>query len=130
MQVREFAPADRESRAAVAMAAGADARSPERSNLQHLQGRESLAVKQRRPGQKERVEKVWRERHARQPAEAPDDEWEGHWWFSARRLMFRITRRCTAPKTSCVHKSEEHTSELQSRVDISYAVFCLKKKKK
>src|ERR1044071_5354227 len=24
------------------------------------------------------------------------------------------------------HRSEEHTSELQSRVDISYAVFCLK----
>src|ERR1044071_7032546 len=28
-----------------------------------------------------------------------------------------------------VQRSEEHTSELQSRVDISYAVFCLKKKK-
>src|ERR1044071_1375978 len=27
-------------------------------------------------------------------------------------------------------RSEEHTSELQSRVDISYAVFCLKKKAK
>src|SRR6059058_6404908 len=26
-------------------------------------------------------------------------------------------------------RSEEHTSELQSRNDISYAVFCLKKKK-
>src|ERR1044071_10128017 len=26
-------------------------------------------------------------------------------------------------------RSEEHTSELQSRVDISYAAFCLKKKK-
>ena len=26
-------------------------------------------------------------------------------------------------------KSEEHTSELQSRPHISYAVFCLKKKK-
>src|ERR1044071_9749189 len=25
-------------------------------------------------------------------------------------------------------RSEEHTCELQSRVDISYAVFCLKKK--
>src|SRR5213075_3420876 len=28
------------------------------------------------------------------------------------------------------HRSEEHTSELQSRLVISYAVFCLKKKKK
>src|SRR3546814_8190791 len=29
----------------------------------------------------------------------------------------------------CVHRSEEHTSELQSLMRISYAVFCLKKKK-
>src|ERR1044071_10070653 len=28
-----------------------------------------------------------------------------------------------------IRRSEEHTSELQSRVDISYAVFCLKKTK-
>ena len=27
-----------------------------------------------------------------------------------------------------LHRSEEHTSELQSPVPISYAVFCLKKK--
>src|SRR3546814_1332717 len=31
---------------------------------------------------------------------------------------------------ACVHRSEEHTSELQSLMRISYAVFCLKKKKK
>src|SRR3546814_10810487 len=30
---------------------------------------------------------------------------------------------------SVPHRSEEHTSELQSLVRISYAVFCLKKKK-
>src|ERR1043165_10260723 len=35
---------------------------------------------------------------------------------------------CCAPDTSA--RSEEHTSELQSRGLISYAVFCLKKKKK
>jgi len=29
-----------------------------------------------------------------------------------------------------IERSEEHTSELQSPVPISYAVFCLKKKKK
>src|SRR3546814_4247597 len=29
----------------------------------------------------------------------------------------------------CGHRSEEHTSELQSLMRISYAVFCLKKKK-
>src|SRR3546814_7934070 len=32
-------------------------------------------------------------------------------------------------RPSC-HRSEEHTSELQSLMRISYAVFCLKKKKK
>src|SRR3546814_1628205 len=31
---------------------------------------------------------------------------------------------------SSVSRSEEHTSELQSLMRISYAVFCLKKKKK
>src|SRR3546814_4965528 len=34
--------------------------------------------------------------------------------------------RCTCP--TCA-RSEEHTSELQSLMRISYAVFCLKKKK-
>src|SRR3546814_4028990 len=29
----------------------------------------------------------------------------------------------------CINRSEEHTSELQSLMRISYAVFCLKKKK-
>src|SRR3546814_2664255 len=32
--------------------------------------------------------------------------------------------------TDAVERSEEHTSELQSLMRISYAVFCLKKKKK
>src|ERR1044071_6383222 len=33
-----------------------------------------------------------------------------------------------SPSPPARARSEEHTSELQSRVDISYAVFCLKKK--
>src|SRR6188768_4395761 len=41
---------------------------------------------------------------------------------------------CSRSKTSGIRsrqpRSEEHTSELQSPIDISYAVFCLKKKKK
>src|SRR3546814_8226832 len=36
-----------------------------------------------------------------------------------------VRRRCKALK-----RSEEHTSELQSLMRISYAVFCLKKKRK
>src|SRR3546814_4158885 len=35
-----------------------------------------------------------------------------------------------APVTIAIGRSEEHTSELQSLMRISYAVFCLKKKKK
>src|SRR3546814_5425402 len=34
------------------------------------------------------------------------------------------------PWSALVERSEEHTSELQSLMRISYAVFCLKKKKK
>src|SRR3546814_4153435 len=44
----------------------------------------------------------------------------GCWLCSARR------RRPAPPR----RRSEEHTSELQSLMRISYAVFCLKKKKK
>src|SRR3546814_3756582 len=33
------------------------------------------------------------------------------------------------PIALCLERSEEHTSELQSLMRISYAVFCLKKKK-
>src|SRR3546814_2401224 len=39
----------------------------------------------------------------------------------------RIENNCATPVTI---RSEEHTSELQSLMRISYAVFCLKKKKK
>src|SRR3546814_15009724 len=43
---------------------------------------------------------------------------------------FVITRRCHAGDGIAFRqRSEEHTSELQSLMRISYAVFCLKKKK-
>src|SRR3546814_6770738 len=42
----------------------------------------------------------------------------------ADRNAFRSCPRCAADP-----RSEEHTSELQSLMRISYAVFCLKKKK-
>src|SRR3546814_10512599 len=37
-------------------------------------------------------------------------------------------RRPHRPAHQILHRSEEHTSELQSLMRISYAVFCLKKK--
>src|SRR3546814_9183186 len=51
----------------------------------------------------------------------------------------RVTGRCSSSKLriecsrsppAAAKRSEEHTSELQSLMRISYAVFCLKKKKK
>src|SRR3546814_2121443 len=47
----------------------------------------------------------------------------------ARELAAAIAKH-SRPKTNAVagYRSEEHTSELQSLMRISYAVFCLKKK--
>src|SRR3546814_6855389 len=52
-------------------------------------------------------------------------------WRQPRRTL-RSSRDCPAPdwrpRRSPPSRSEEHTSELQSLMRISYAVFCLKKK--
>src|SRR3546814_7333713 len=42
----------------------------------------------------------------------------------------RAARAAGVARPACLRRSEEHTSELQSLMRISYAVFCLKKKKK
>src|SRR3546814_6051428 len=49
---------------------------------------------------------------------------------SARAALVRISTRAPAgaPVIATLQRSEEHTSELQSLMRISYAVFCLKKK--
>src|SRR3546814_3534375 len=44
--------------------------------------------------------------------------------------MMEIEAKHRAETESWVNRSEEHTSELQSLMRISYAVFCLKKKNK
>src|SRR3546814_7031865 len=44
-------------------------------------------------------------------------------WYAPYQASMSTQRICPA-------RSEEHTSELQSLMRISYAVFCLKKKKK
>src|SRR3546814_1510995 len=45
------------------------------------------------------------------------------------RSLDHAGRKLTQPETITPQRSEEHTSELQSLMRISYAVFCLKKKK-
>src|SRR3546814_10850887 len=57
-----------------------------------------------------------------QPADEDEDEFvlRGH----------RDRRKRAAKREAARVRSEEHTSELQSLMRISYAVFCLKKKKR
>src|SRR3546814_5671647 len=47
----------------------------------------------------------------------------------AKGLLMRMRANVTSGNSSRIRRSEEHTSELQSLMRISYAVFCLKKKK-
>src|SRR3546814_8321532 len=53
---------------------------------------------------------------------------EGQWSLPGGRQ--RLGERIAATARREMARSEEHTSELQSLMRISYAVFCLKKKKK
>src|SRR3546814_6449508 len=48
--------------------------------------------------------------------------------FIERFARVAATARATGFTGVQIHRSEEHTSELQSLMRISYAVFCLKKK--
>src|SRR3546814_1228507 len=49
-------------------------------------------------------------------------------YYGRRKNTIRIAKQ--AVEKAGQYRSEEHTSELQSLMRISYAVFCLKKKKK
>src|SRR3546814_10087194 len=52
-----------------------------------------------------------------------------HYWREGNRLVVSSIPRALFAAGLDVQRSEEHTSELQSLMRISYAVFCLKKKK-
>src|SRR3546814_5753973 len=56
---------------------------------------------------------------------------QGRHHIESRRPRRRIlpARTCRTAGGAALRRSEEHTSELQSLMRISYAVFCLKKKK-
>src|SRR3546814_1226354 len=51
-------------------------------------------------------------------------------WSPRRAAAPRPPRAARPPQRPWFRRSEEHTSELQSLMRISYAVFCLKKKNK
>src|SRR3546814_8877590 len=64
---------------------------------------------------------------APQPQTGPEKEQRGE----HRRARRRVAEQDRAQhRRRAVGRSEEHTSELQSLMRISYAVFCLKKKHK
>src|SRR3546814_7569075 len=78
----------------------------------------------------------------REPETEPDDPAEGPGWAAQawhllrddttlrRFVLVRSLLLVSALSPPFVVRSEEHTSELQSLMRISYAFFCLKKKKK
>src|SRR3546814_6266101 len=47
--------------------------------------------------------------------------------LAARKLEYVLTKRAAAQRGGFLVRSEEHTSELQSLMRSTYAVFCLKK---
>src|SRR3546814_4476370 len=55
--------------------------------------------------------------------------WKSRGWSMHLGPARRAYARYRCKQCSSQHRSEEHTSELQSLMRISYAVFCLKKKK-
>src|SRR3546814_2535719 len=56
-------------------------------------------------------------------------EVDGAWKFKTRELRTALTTDYHVRAGNPIGRSEEHTSELQSLMRISYAVFCLKKNK-
>src|SRR3546814_6380510 len=65
-------------------------------------------------------------------ARCQDRSGRGGVWAARRvlRTSLRFRLSCPERKRCDDTRSEEHTSELQSLMRISYAVFCMKKKKK
>src|SRR3546814_7014414 len=69
---------------------------------------------------------------ARAAIAAEDSRFCSHWGFDLEAIGKAVERNRQGRKLrggSTIRRSEEHTSELQSLMRISYAVFCLKKQK-
>src|SRR3546814_9888001 len=64
--------------------------------------------------------------HLRSNDQLPFLKLIGGSWVGLSRLAWDLPS--SAGMKPVVHRSEEHTSELQSLMRLSYAVFCLKKK--
>src|SRR3546814_10285747 len=67
---------------------------------------------------------VTRPKTVARPRQSPRQQWQCH-----RGTLRGRPAWCPSAAETRAARSEEHTSELQSLMRISYAVFCLKKKK-
>src|SRR3546814_2597632 len=79
-------------------------------------------------GQPRRAGCLWTKSGARDPGRGQDVTVQDLRTRPAR--LHTCLHRSGSKRPSSISRSEEHTSELQSLMRISYAVFCLKKKTK
>src|SRR3546814_8404101 len=71
---------------------------------------------------------VDRSRHISRVTDFMTDSWTNHARLDGERVgVFSLSAGATTALIVMGGRSEEHTSELQSLMRISYAVFCLKK---
>src|SRR3546814_9035571 len=74
---------------------------------------------------------LFRSRERRRPrGRDPEHQHGGRLLPGCHGVSLSCSSMSASPAVSLRRRSEEHTSELQSLMRISYAVFCLKKKKK
>src|SRR3546814_6121998 len=67
----------------------------------------------------------------RLPLQPPVDSMDGAWnEWERQAVQQKLAASIVGGPNTVRQRSEEHTSELQSLMRISYAVFCLKKKRK
>src|SRR3546814_3665672 len=88
----------------------------------------------RPPGQQVAADVVFRLRQAEFRAKPPGARVLLSWWPDGNGIRVQSPSHRPGPshglrRQQAWSRSEEHTSELQSLMRISYAVFCLKKKK-
>src|SRR3546814_10077228 len=96
------------------------------SDLSERRGRQRRVRRRGREGHDEGLLRLAKKSDGRFPRERFEQEREDDEHLEREREQHDADERRQADD----ERSEEHTSELQSLMRISYAVFCLKKKKK
>src|SRR3546814_1593662 len=90
----------------------------------------------RPPDELEKLEEIWKAPRGWARLTVVNNNYIGVYYVAAAFLFFVLAgglavimrTQLALPLNGVLSRSEEHTSELQSLMRISYAVFCLKKK--